>query len=298
MGGLARHELGGQRGTTRTARQNRGDRGTGDTAARAASSPDTRPSSDGSPAATRTRHGRAGNVPSDGGRRAREPPPHPTERGTPSPAADGRAPLGPAPRCNGRVSAAPTRRAEGHDAHGRAKPGRPGDGRHHRESGKRRPTTGQGPSGSPAADPDAPWPCGQCPERRGAPRARTPATPNRERDTGAPPRTAGHRWGPPSGAMGGLARLQLGGQRGTTRTCRAKTGATGGRATPPRERQRRPTTGQGPSGSPAATRTRHGRAGNVPSDGGRRAREPPPHPTERGTPAPRRGRQGTVGARP
>ncbi|KAH7650749.1 hypothetical protein IHE45_20G009200 [Dioscorea alata] len=96
-----------------------------------------------------------------------------------------------------------------------------------------------------------------------------------ERDTGAPPRTAGHRWGPAPGAMGGLARHQLGGQRGTTRS--------GGGATPPRERQRRPTTGQGLSGSPAATRTRHGRAGNVPSDRGRRVREPPPHPTERDT---------------
>ncbi|KAH7650775.1 hypothetical protein IHE45_20G011800 [Dioscorea alata] len=97
MGGLARLQLGGQRGTTRTARQNRGDRGTGDTTARAAASPDHRPRSEW--------------------------------------------------------------------------------------------LTG--------SHPDAPWPCGQCPERRGAPRARTPATPNRERGTGAPPRTAGHRWGPP-----------------------------------------------------------------------------------------------------
>ncbi|KAH7668859.1 hypothetical protein IHE45_11G038200 [Dioscorea alata] len=38
--------------------------------------------------------------------------------------------------CSGRVSAAPTRRAAGHDAHGPAKPGGPGDGRHHRESGR------------------------------------------------------------------------------------------------------------------------------------------------------------------
>ncbi|KAH7650756.1 hypothetical protein IHE45_20G009900 [Dioscorea alata] len=97
MGGLARLQLGGQRGTTRTAGQNRGDRGTGDTTTRAAASPDHRPRSEW--------------------------------------------------------------------------------------------LTG--------SHPDAPWPCGKCPERRGAPRARTPAAPNRERDTGAPPRTAGHRWGPP-----------------------------------------------------------------------------------------------------
>ncbi|KAH7663386.1 hypothetical protein IHE45_14G050700 [Dioscorea alata] len=46
MGGLARHLLGGQRGTTRTARRKPGDRGTVGTTARAVASHDPRPRSE------------------------------------------------------------------------------------------------------------------------------------------------------------------------------------------------------------------------------------------------------------
>ncbi|KAH7650802.1 hypothetical protein IHE45_20G014500 [Dioscorea alata] len=217
MGGLARHELGGQRGTTRTAGQNRGDRGTGDTAARAASSPDTRPSSEWLTGSHPDAPWPSGNVPSDGGRRAREPPPHPTERGTPEPRRGRQGTVGARPWCNGRVSAAPTRRAEGHDAHGRAKPGRPVDGRHHRESD----SVARPPAKVRVAH-------RQPPGRAMAVRAMSRATGGAAR---ANPRHTqlreGHRspaadgrapLGPAPGAMGGLARLQLGGQRGTTRT--------------------------------------------------------------------------------
>ncbi|KAH7650762.1 hypothetical protein IHE45_20G010500 [Dioscorea alata] len=297
MGGLARLQLGGQRGTTRTAGQNRGDRGTGDTTARAAASPDHRPRLR---VAHRQPPGRAMAVRAMSratGGAARANPRHtqPIE-GHRSPAADGRAPLGPAPRAMGGLARLQLGGQRGTTRTARLKPGRPGDGRHHRESGsvarppakvrvahrqppgramavramsratggaaRANPRHTQPREGhrSPAADgraplgpapgamgglarlqlggqrgttrtagqnrgdrgtgdttaraaaspdhrprsewltgshPDAPWPYGQCPERRGAPRARTPATPNRERDTGAPPRTAGHRCGPP-----------------------------------------------------------------------------------------------------
>ncbi|KAH7672087.1 hypothetical protein IHE45_09G030400 [Dioscorea alata] len=161
MGGLARHLLGGQRGTTRTARRNRG---TGGRAApprerRHLPTPGQGPS--GPPAATRTRHGRAGNVPSGGG----SPRAHPRRtqpRGTPAPRRGRRGTVGARSLCNGRVSAAPTRRAAGHDAHGPAKPGDRGTGgttARAEASPDPRPRS-EWPTGS---HPDSPWTCGQCP---------------------------------------------------------------------------------------------------------------------------------------
>ncbi|KAH7663394.1 hypothetical protein IHE45_14G051600 [Dioscorea alata] len=135
MGGLARLQLGGQRGTTRTSRLNRGDRGTGDTTARAAASPDNRPSSEWLTGSHPDAPWPCGQCPERrGSPRARTPAPPNRERDTgDSPPTAGHR-WGP-PWCNGRVSAAPTRLAAGHDAHGPAKQGGPGDGRHRRESG-------------------------------------------------------------------------------------------------------------------------------------------------------------------
>ncbi|KAH7650842.1 Zinc finger RING/FYVE/PHD-type protein [Dioscorea alata] len=138
-------------------------------------------------------------------------------RGTSAPRRGRQGTVGARPWCNGRVSAAPTGRAAGHDAHGRAKPGRPGDGRHRRESGSI--------AGRPAKFRVAHR---QPPGRAMAVRVMSRATGGTAR---ANPRHTqpreGHRCpaadgraplGPAPGAMGGLARLQLGGQRGTTRT--------------------------------------------------------------------------------
>ncbi|KAH7668862.1 hypothetical protein IHE45_11G038500 [Dioscorea alata] len=180
MDGLSRLQLGGQPGTTRMARINREDRGTGDTTARAAASPTTRQGLSGSPAATRTRHGRAGNVPSDGGRLAREPPPHPTERDIgASPRTAGHR-WGP-PLVQGRVSAEPPHRGRWgprHNVHGPAKLGGRWPGGAATCAAAlpcRRPRSGR-PTGS---HPDAPWPCAPCPELLSAPRARpTPMYPN------------------------------------------------------------------------------------------------------------------------
>ncbi|KAH7650760.1 hypothetical protein IHE45_20G010300 [Dioscorea alata] len=229
MGGLARLQLGGQRGTTRTAGQNRGDRGTGDTTARAAASPDHRPRSEWLTGSHPDAPWPCGQCPERrGAPRARTPaaPDRERDTGAPPPRHGRQGTVGARPWCNGRVSAAPTRRAEGHDAHGRAKPGRPGDGRHHRESG----SVARPPAKVRVAH-------RQPPGRAMAVRAMSRATGGAARAN--PRRTQpreGHRspaadgrapLGPAPGAMGGLARLQLGGQRGTTRTARLNQGDRG-----------------------------------------------------------------------
>ncbi|KAH7650780.1 hypothetical protein IHE45_20G012300 [Dioscorea alata] len=150
MGGLARLQLGVQRGTTRTARLNRGDRGTGDTTARAAASPDHRPRSE-------WLTGSHTDAPWPCGHR-----------------------WGP-PLVQGRVSARPPhrgRRGPRYNAHGPAKPGDRWPGGAATCAAAlpcHRPRSGR-PTGS---HPDAPWPCAPCPELLSAPRARpTPMYPN------------------------------------------------------------------------------------------------------------------------
>ncbi|KAH7650789.1 hypothetical protein IHE45_20G013200 [Dioscorea alata] len=186
-------------------------------------------------------------------------------RGTPEPRRGRQGTVGARPWCNGRVSAAPTRRAEGHDALGRAKPGRPGDGRHHRESG----SVARPPAKVRVAHRQPP---GRAMSVRAMSRARggaARANPRHTRPRGTPAPHRGRRGtvGARPLCKGGLARNHhtvVGGDRGTTRTARQNRAADG-RAAPPLARPRCPVTGLGPGGPRAATQTRHGRARHVPS---------------------------------
>ncbi|KAH7668860.1 hypothetical protein IHE45_11G038300 [Dioscorea alata] len=147
-------------------------------------------------------------------------------------------------QCSGRVSAAPTRQAAGHDAHGPAKPGGPGDGRHHRESGRvaRPPAKPHGRAMAVRAMSRATGGASRANPRHTQPRGTSAPHRGRQGTVGARPLCKGghnaHGPAKPGGRWPGGA---------------------------PLARPRCPVTGLGPGGPRAATQTRHGRARHVPS---------------------------------
>ncbi|KAH7650785.1 hypothetical protein IHE45_20G012800 [Dioscorea alata] len=182
-----------------------------------------------------------------------------------SPAADGRAPLGPAPGAMGGLARLQLGGLEGHDAHGPAKPGGPGDGRHHRVSG----SVARPPAKVRVAH-------RQPPGRAMAVRAMSRATGGAAR---ANPRHTQPREGHRRPAADG--RAPLGPAPGAM-------GVSGSVARPPAKVR-------------VAHRQPHGRAMAVRAMSratGGAARANPRHTRPRGTPAPHRGRRGTVEARP